>query len=230
MNNSYIAGFFDGEGCAMVLTIKRRLKSGTLFRFRPTIKIAQKQPKVLYRIREFLGFGTIIGRKGVFSLQINGLDKVLKFIQEIALSSVVKQKQLYLLQELATFQKNNLANHPYSKDDLLLMIALRDSIFALNCLSRKNLKQKYPKEIILAEHSFVNITRWQKSRHHNRIAALVKKITVNIVPNTLSNLYFKQNLSMREIGRRLGHSHHTISNHLKKLKEDINAKNQDRVG
>lgn len=46
MDNKYIAGFFDGEGSAMVLTDNRH---GGIFRLRPVVKITQKTSGVLRR-------------------------------------------------------------------------------------------------------------------------------------------------------------------------------------
>lgn len=173
MDEKYIAGFFDGEGSALIITIRRRLKTGIIFRFRPIIKIAQKKTPILVIIQNFSGLGGVVHGKTP-CLEIKGLKGVIEFVDRISPYSIVKRKQLLLIRKLAIFQKIHSRNHPYSKRDLLRMIELRDRVFALNCLTRKNLKQKYPKARILDEHTFPNLSEWFQNRSEMGILALNK--------------------------------------------------------
>lgn len=174
MNERYIAGFFDGEGSAMILTIRRELETGTIYRFRPVVKIAQKNTPILKEINQFLGMGAVLSRNGVSSLQINGNKGVVEFVRRIAPHVVIKKEQLLLINALVDFQDNRHTNCPYSKEDLLKMIVIRDKVFRLNCLNRTNLKQKYPKKIILKENKFVDRRKWIINRSKEGTKALIQ--------------------------------------------------------
>jgi len=149
INWSYIAGFFDGEGSAMILTIKRKREHG--YRFRGIIKIAQKTIPILEMIREMLGFGTVIRTHGTPCLQINGSEKLTKFINLVGPYVILKQKQLLVIEELLKLQYRK--NSRYSKDEITEMIRLRDKIHTLNAQNNDNAKipLKYSSEVILNE-------------------------------------------------------------------------------
>ena len=101
IDEKYIAGFFDAEGSAMVLTIRRKLKTGVIYRFRPVIKIAQKTDRILEAIRNFIGYGHIDREKTTSSYIINGLEGVLAFVKAIAPYCYIKQEVLLTVGELA---------------------------------------------------------------------------------------------------------------------------------
>jgi hypothetical protein len=140
---AYIAGFFDGEGSAMILTIKR--KRIGIFRFRAVIKIAQKSVELLEILKEMLGFGTVVKHYGCPCLQINGSEKTKQFIKLIGPYCILKQKQLLLLVELLKIQYHN--NTGYSKGEMTEMIKLRNEVHRLNAQNRDNIKLKYPMEV-----------------------------------------------------------------------------------
>ena len=178
MDHSYIAGLFDGEGSVMVITIKEKNKKvGTLFRFRPVIKIAQKNREVLDEIQRYLGFGHVdkMNRKNngeVHNYIVNGLNGVNLFIDAIAQHSFIKKEALLKCKELIELQKNRSHRLPYTMEELLKTIEIRDSIFKLNSKTRSNMKQKYVKETILKEHYWIkDINEWDKKRMENAHAA-----------------------------------------------------------
>lgn len=100
------------------------------------------------------------------------------------------------------------------------MLDIRDKVYKLNCLTRANLKQKYPKKQTLKEHAFLDLDKWEKERRVNMIIAVKKARTAKIKPKRLEKMYYKEGLSMRKIGKILGHSHTTISHHLWILKRE----------
>lgn len=171
---AYIAGFFDGEGCAMILTIRRRVNDCTFYRFRPVIKIQQKTEAVLIQIMNTLGCGHIDKTRTGFSYIINGLNGVLHFYQQIAPYSIVKHDSLVAVAAIAYLQKNkHRKNNPYPRQLFEKLLELREVVFKANRKTRAGLKQKYPRELILAEHHFIdNIDTWQKNRmrgiHHEQ--------------------------------------------------------------
>lgn len=166
MNEDYIAGFFDGEGSAMVITVKRTMKSGAIFRFRPVIRIAQNNREVLDEMKDFLSFGHVTKSSNDCHLYVvNGLDNVLLFIEKITNHCHLKTDVLLKVKELALFQKNaSKRNKPYTLNETLKMLDLRDQVFALNQKTRSNMVQKYPKEIVISETTFYTDEEWIKFR------------------------------------------------------------------
>jgi len=162
----YIAGFFDGEGSAMILTIRRNLQTGVIYRFRPIIKIQQKNPEILYAIKSNLGYGHIDTSKDGFAYIINGLDSVRRFFQDVGYYARVKHDALLGVGALAHFQKRHKRkNIPYTKKDTETMLCIRNKVFKANSVTRNGLKQKYSAKQILSETTFVkDIEAWKKHR------------------------------------------------------------------
>lgn len=93
MNWSYVAGFFDGEGCISSSFSKSRLP-------RVGITITQKDPHILELISNFLGFGQVgldkksWGDCGI--LRITGASDQRKFLQGILPYVIGKKSQVDL--------------------------------------------------------------------------------------------------------------------------------------
>ena len=172
LEDAYITGFFDGEGSAMILTIRRRLRRGIVYRFRPVIKIQQKTKAVLIMIMHTLECGHIDRTPTGYTYIINGLEGVMKFYNRISFYSVVKLDALVAVCALARFQlKKKSKNEPYTSDDTGTMLMLRDKAFRANGITRSGLKQKYSWLQIMTETNFVtDIEAWKKNRmrgiHH----------------------------------------------------------------
>lgn len=195
MNKNYIAGFFDGEGSAMILTVRMAKRIGTIYRFRPVIKIAQKELDILRGISKYLGYGHVTNYDHVlngkrFSMGnfiVNGLDGVLQFVEDIAPYSELKKDALYVVKELAEFQKkvgNRYRSIPYTKEETIYMLDLRDRLFNLNKIRKARISQKYPREQILLETTFIeDTTTWLRERAlasaATRKAILSPTITLN---------------------------------------------------
>lgn len=176
IDKKYTAGFFDGEGSAMVLTIRRKLKTGVIYRFRPVIKIAQKTNEVLEDIKDFIGYGHIDYGIERNSYTINGLEGVLAFINKIAPHCCIKRDALLVVGELAKFQSaHHRRNIPFTFEDTVKMLDIRDRLFEINKITRTGLKQKYPREQILTESTFVkDIHQWQINRAKKGATALME--------------------------------------------------------
>ena len=159
----YIAGFFDGEGSAMILTIRRQLKTGTIYRFRPVIKIHQKTPRVLEAIKRFIGYGHIDQSRDGFAYIVNGLEGVLHFFREVSYYSIVKHDALACVGSLAYFQsRHKKRNMPYTKNNTVIMLDVRDRLFEANKITRNGLTQKYSRDKILSETTFIeDIEAWK---------------------------------------------------------------------
>ena len=172
MNSKYIAGFFDAEGSGMILTIRRQLKAGTIYRFRPVIKIAQKTDDVLEHIKDYIGYGHT--EKGNYI--INGLEGVIAFVERIAPHCHIKREVLTAVGELAKFQQSHTRNIPYTLNDTVKMLDIRDRVFELNSITRTGLKQKYPREQILADTTFIgDVHQWQLERGEKGLQSMIEK-------------------------------------------------------
>ena len=166
LHPAYIAGFFDGEGSAMILTIRRRVNGHILYRFRPVIKIQQKTVGVLNQIAGSIGYGHIDKSGSGYCYIINGLAGVIEFAKRVAEYTIVKRESLIATSAIAYLQStNHRRNHPYGRPFFSRLLGLREEVFKANQRTRTGLKQKYSTTKILAEHSFVDdIQAWQKNR------------------------------------------------------------------
>lgn len=174
MNEKYIAGFFDGEGSAMILTIRTIRNSKINYRFRPVIRIVQKNREVLDEIAKFIGFGYVTTERGIYLYVLNGLDGVINFCDMIKRHAIYKKKMLELLKELALFQRNK-KSIPYSKEEMKYVLSIRNAVFSLNSRNRDNIKQKYTDERVLNENYFIDdINEWNKNRTRNGVKAMIK--------------------------------------------------------
>ena len=179
MNEKYIAGFFDGEGSAMAVTSKVKMNQGTVFRIRPIIKIAQKNRLVLDEIKHFLGFGHVDNYPGIFNYVTNGNEGVIKFVMRIAPYTIIKRDMLLLVNALANFQLAHSKNVPYTLEETIKMIDLRDEVFSANQRNRSGLQQKYSKELILRKTTFVDIEKWKSDRR--RLGTEALKVYANSI-------------------------------------------------
>ena len=160
--NAYIAGFFDGEGTATILTIK----VGNTFRLRPKIGLAQKDSRILHLIRDYLGCGWISewmsksSGKGTPQLSMTSYKDIRHFISTIGKYIIIKEEQIKLL-KLYLDKYSEKKNSPYDKKEISEIIDIRDKIHNLN-LHDKELK--YSKTKILNDTNFINIKEWMKKR------------------------------------------------------------------
>lgn len=176
----------------MIITIRRKLKTGIVYRFRPVISIAQKTPSILIRIKEYLGYGHMDSYSKVLKGErftmchfvVNGLDSVLRFVKDIAPYCELKKDALFIIGELARFQQkggNKHRNLPYSKEDTAYMLDLRDRLFNLNEIRKAHISQKYSREQILAESAFVEDYRGWVLKRARASAASRRKNKENLL-------------------------------------------------
>lgn len=187
MNENYIAGFFDGEGSAIIVTIKRTkpdCKGKMPYRFRPIIKISQNTISILNDIQNYLGYGHVNKKiKTTSSYTINGLDSVIKFVDRIAPYCILKRENLLLVKELAVFQNkkgNKYKSCPYTLDETIYMIDVRDRLYKLNDKTRRNMSllRKYTKEQIIADSVFYTDIQWKEEslKRNRKIFAISKEL------------------------------------------------------
>ncbi len=178
MDKSYIAGFFDGEGSAIVITVRHVLPDGrATYTFRPIITIAQKTEPVLEMIKETLGYGHLDrDRRGTQSNKfiINSRGNIIRFVDDIGPYTFLKTKQLDILKELSIYKGQYGQRGMYPRDVLERVIDYRDKVHQLNTLTRDNIMLKYSKEFILSEYSEYMVEEFN-SKKRDHMAELGKK-------------------------------------------------------
>lgn len=107
-NLSYIAGFFDGEGCISGMIHKRRS-------LHPAVKItiSQRRSKILYWIQRKLDMGKIhtSSCRSISSWKIGSKKDVEKFINLILPYSIVKKEELIIGRKLNRLVGLNTTHH-----------------------------------------------------------------------------------------------------------------------
>lgn len=191
IDSGYVAGFFDGEGSAIILTIKIR---SNLYRFRPVIKISQKNPDILFKIKDYLGVGHIVktSKKNCFSYNINGNKGITHFINTIGPKIIIKQKQIKLLSKLIKCMKRNDVGQqlPYSYRELKKILKIRQKIHKLNLLNRDGIFLKHSSSKILKNMNWTKNVgiKWHLQRCSNggKKSALIRKkqkeIRLSLIP------------------------------------------------
>lgn len=98
IDRAYIAGFFDGEGCVSCYLGGSSTPKYPYLR----ITLVQKDARVLYEIRELLGYGTVSHGSGsnrdMWSLVVSGRRDVRTFLAAVAPFVRVKSRQVELAQ------------------------------------------------------------------------------------------------------------------------------------
>jgi intein/homing endonuclease len=88
VDRAYIAGFFDGEGCVHFRSVGKYN--------RPILSMSQKDPEVLHRIQDVLGYGKMShnSANNQWQLRISVQYQIRHFIREVHRYSIVKRKPL----------------------------------------------------------------------------------------------------------------------------------------
>lgn len=104
MNNAYIAGFFDGEGC---IFIHRQRKPGKPMAHTLRIMVGQKNPEALERMQEWSGLGKVIFARNqpLYYWRIGNLEDMKSFIDRVYRHSIVKRLQLDIAREFLRLPK-----------------------------------------------------------------------------------------------------------------------------
>jgi len=135
---AYIAGFFDGDGSAM-LQIKKRKDGKTKIRFMPTLCFYQdsRHEKPLYWIQKVLGIGYLSKRNdGMTELRINGYKQVRDILKNLLPYLKFKKIQceaLYKACKLLSGTKYNL----FKNTQLILLVELVLMIQKENYVTKK---------------------------------------------------------------------------------------------
>lgn len=108
ITDTYIAGFFDGEGCVYMQAYYKKGKYEIHPRCTMQISITQKNVIVLQEIQKIYG-GTISDKGNCMVLRFTGKDKMYKFLSAISPYVIEKKKDVMLaLQFIETMRSENL--------------------------------------------------------------------------------------------------------------------------
>lgn len=108
MNWDYLAGFFDGEGNLHITPLK---KNNITIAYQLKVRLYSSDDKVLLKIKEFLGYGSIYLKKvsGVYELNITKKENVLNFFANIKDKLIIKKDQTeFVIQNYSFKRENNL--------------------------------------------------------------------------------------------------------------------------
>ena len=92
VKRAYIAGFLDADGAIMAV-IERHEEKRFKFRVRVTLKISQKDRRVLVWFRSQTKAGRIRKNRGVFDWRVRDQRQVLKILRQIVPFLKSKRKQ-----------------------------------------------------------------------------------------------------------------------------------------
>lgn len=122
MDWSYVAGFFDGEGCVTCMLATRRNKTHRNWYPAARCSMANTDKSVLENIQASFSLGTIqplilnnhtpqgetkSKKRAGWTLMICKQSDIIRFVDNIYPYSVIKKKQLALLREAVLFIQNN---------------------------------------------------------------------------------------------------------------------------
>ena len=209
VNYSYIAGFFDGEGCITILTIKLKNR----FQLRPKIDLTQKKQEILHIIKKKLGYGYIYKTKeNISKLLICSYKDLNNFINNVGKYIIIKKEQIDLL-KLFLNKCSDSRSCPYSQIELSFLLDIRDKIHLLN---KPAIELKYSKNEVLKSND-LNLDEWKEKRKKNMSKINNKFIKKNI-PIEEINKYLELGYSIRKISRIFKVDHTAIMRRIKYAK------------
>jgi intein/homing endonuclease len=173
MNLDYIAGFFDGEGCAS-LALVRHPTAVYGYKLGPRIRITQKTREILDQIQEFLGMGKVRPDTRCWNLHIERRQDCLRFVELIAPRSKLKSKQLLLLKDgLETTSEGRGGIGVYlPKDRMLHALDLIEQIRNLNGNKRVRNDLASVRK---------NVLEFDEIAHRIQADALLARTTLNLL-------------------------------------------------
>jgi len=115
---NYVAGFFDGEGCARTTKIGGG-KGGRRRLWKPVIEITNTNEEVMRKIHEFIGVGKFYiyrhkhnpKMKDQYRICIWGFEGITKFCDLIMDKTIIKKDILKLVREFATYVEETRVKH-----------------------------------------------------------------------------------------------------------------------
>jgi hypothetical protein len=137
IHKAYIAGFLDGDGSVFVQA-KKNSTYKYKYQISPYIVLFQSSKNVdcLKDIQNIMKIGSIrLRNDGMQELIINKIDEVQFFLQEIALFSLAKKKQLNLMKQILDAKKV-----VKDENDFKNLLKLIDSYRSLNYSKMRKLR------------------------------------------------------------------------------------------
>lgn len=105
LNDDYLAGFIDGEGCLSICKFKHHGRENSVY-YRPLLHIGNTNRVVLEAVREYLDAGWVCSlasrngrRKESYQYQLTGRTHLLPLLVRLRARLIVKQRQADILIE-----------------------------------------------------------------------------------------------------------------------------------
>ena len=162
----------------------------------PHISVAQKNPSILHEIQRFLGIGRVYQRDvHACGLEIRANEEVRRFIDLMKDRVKVKSPQLKLLADFLEIQMPQggvLRFGPYTKEQTLRMLEIAERVRQLNG-DKGHLIEELRKQVSsVDQNAYMN---WWSNR---------ERAPKKLKPDILQTLYWKEHLSLKQIGYKLG--------------------------
>jgi len=171
MDWSYVAGYFDGEGCLILDIVRDKRKEKTVgtkvegWLISPSLSITSGDYEVLLEMEKFLNSESIKTSKINFKkprkhqlkaymrLSIHGWDKIVRCIKKILPYSIAKKRQLELFLELVDIvysrpsSKTRRNTHVWTKELFIKAMEKVDEINSLKSRLRGKRNANYFKKL-----------------------------------------------------------------------------------
>lgn len=141
MNESYIAGFLDGEGCLSIRRTVRKERPGKNLWYMPVVSACQsdtpeKRPVIEELKKRWGGHVGIYHPKGnskpVVSWRIIGSKAVKAFLHDIGPLLVIKRKQSLVLKKYVALSRTDNSPKPLTELEVTVQGKLYDEMKILN--------------------------------------------------------------------------------------------------
>lgn len=119
LNNDYLAGFFDGEGCGRVAKVGG--SKGRRRYWKPLISLSNTNKEVMDEIYDFIKLGHLhkyhIKKDGKiqWKIYITNPKSIIKFCDLIIDKVIIKREILELIKKFAIYLENTRKKHKVSK-------------------------------------------------------------------------------------------------------------------
>lgn len=132
-NLSWFAGVFDGEGCISIVL------NNTVLQLQPRIRLTNTSSLLIeeamtvldsidipYKVRRSDSKKKVIGKRTVFSIDIFGVARIKKFLEQVGPYLRAKKMDAQLALNFVNSRLTNPQNNPYTTEEIEYFLSLRE--------------------------------------------------------------------------------------------------------